>query len=432
MRAFVAETAERLQRFSPGLFSLVARCYQAPFILGPLLAGSGSISARRLGDAAAERLFGYYDKCPWNRSGSSIAVLAVPFADHHPSVADSAWIELIDTDGGSNRVVSTTHAWNVQMGARLQWLGPDHETQLFWNDYRNGQYVGVALRIADSAEHIFPRPVYDITPNGQVAISIDFERLHVCRPGYGYFRPGPLHRLEAAPVDDGIWTLDCPSGRSELTVTFADIVRDSGAHPDPRTLTHFNHLMIDPSGKRYMFLFRWVQRGRPVTSLYTANLDGTGLWRFPSDGHVSHATWRNDHEILAWAGQTSQGRHFHLFEDGSARSTVVGSGTLTEDGHPSFSPCGRYLLLDTYNDRARRRRIMIYDLQTRRAAILGSVYTPFRYSNDVRCDLHPRWSSMGDQICFDGSFEGKRQVYVAPFRPGILFADTSARHGQVV
>ena len=44
--------------------------------------------------------------------------------------------------------------------------------------------------------------------------------------------------------------------------------------------------------------------------------------------------------------------------------------------------------------------------------VVARVFSPFKYDNDTRCDLHPRWSPDGKQICFDGTFEGHRGLYV--------------------
>jgi len=43
--------------------------------------------------------------------------------------------------------------------------------------------------------------------------------------------------------------------------------------------------------------------------------------------------------------------------------------------------------------------------------VVARVFAPFKYDNDTRCDLHPRWSRDGKMVCFDSIFEGKRGLY---------------------
>ena len=68
------------------------------------------------------------------------------------------------------------------------------------------------------------------------------------------------------------------------------------------------------------------------------------------------------------------------------------------------------MVTDTYPNRKRicTLRVLFDTIST----VVAKVYAPFKYDNDTRCDLHPRWSRDGKKICFDGCFEGKRGVYV--------------------
>ena len=43
---------------------------------------------------------------------------------------------------------------------------------------------------------------------------------------------------------------------------------------------------------------------------------------------------------------------------------------------------------------------------------IAKVFSPFKYDNDTRCDLHPRWSRDGRKVCFDSVFVGHRGLYV--------------------
>jgi glycosyltransferase involved in cell wall biosynthesis len=45
---------------------------------------------------------------------------------------------------------------------------------------------------------------------------------------------------------------------------------------------------------------------------------------------------------------------------------------------------------------------------------IAKVFSPFKYDNDCRCDLHPRWNRVGDKVCIDSVHEGKRGLYVIP------------------
>ena len=86
---------------------------------------------------------------------------------------------------------------------------------------------------------------------------------------------------------------------------------------------------------------------------------------------------------------------------------------IDADGHPSYSPDGSMILFDTYPDRARVASVKVAsgpndsDVKT-----VARVFAPFKYDNDTRCDLHPRWNRAGDRVCFDGVFEGHRGLYV--------------------
>ena len=90
---------------------------------------------------------------------------------------------------------------------------------------------------------------------------------------------------------------------------------------------------------------------------------------------------------------------------------------LSGDGHPSYSPNGKMIVTDTYPDKARVARL--YCIEDDKINNIAKVYAPFKYDNDVRCDLHPRWSRKGDKICFDSVFEGRRGLYIV-CRSGII------------
>ena len=88
--------------------------------------------------------------------------------------------------------------------------------------------------------------------------------------------------------------------------------------------------------------------------------------------------------------------------------------SLKGDGHPSYSPVDKSLVItDTYPSIKRIAQIKLLSEQAGHEDIkvVAKVFAPFRYMDDTRCDLHPRWSRDGSKICFDSAFEGLRGLY---------------------
>ena len=85
---------------------------------------------------------------------------------------------------------------------------------------------------------------------------------------------------------------------------------------------------------------------------------------------------------------------------------------LTSDGHPSYSPDRTKVVTDTYPDRARIQRIYVMKGENCKPEIVSKTFSPFKYDNDTRCDLHPGWNHKGDKVCFDSVFEGHRGLYI--------------------
>ena len=352
-----------------------------------------------------EYLFGYYDKCPWSPNNRFVLSLRVKSAVKTADSSETAALVLIDLKNSGKIIkIAETHCWNVQQGCMAQWLS---DSEILYNDFRNGRYCSVILNIITKSERIIGMPVYSVSQDGKTALTLDFTRLHRLRPGYGYSNTEEKTKNHKCPNSPCIWKIDLVSGRVEPILKYTDFASFE-PKDNMRGAEHkVNHLMLSPNGKRFMVLHRWFKDGKKYTRLVTCNTDGTDMYNLSDDDFVSHCCWKNDNEILSYLNKNDGGKGYYLMKDKTQEYERCWN-QLAMDGHPTYSYDGRFVVTDTYPDRKRIQSLYVMD--GKRVTRIARVFSPFKYGGDTRCDLHPRWSRDGKQICFDASFGGKRSV----------------------
>jgi hypothetical protein len=342
----------------------------------------------RVTSGPAEHFFGYYDKTPWSPDGTSLLGLRV--------LGDVVQVGLVDRGW---RAVGETAAWNWQQGAMAQWLGESAEVVF---NTRSGSAV---VDVASGARRDLPLPVYAVAPDGRRALSVDFGRLASVHETIGY--------AGASARGAGIDALDLVTGETELLVSLAALAAFE-PHPAMAGAEHWvSHLAFDPAGARVVFLHRWSHEPRDESAwwhrLIVMDAHGGELRALETtDGMISHPTWRPDGAILVWS--THDGRTaYHLYADTVER---LGDGVLTENGHCTYGPDGRWLLTDTYPDADGVQTLILYEPATGTRVDVGRFAAAPGLDYHARCDLHPRWSRDGMRVCIDATHEGSRQMYV--------------------
>ena len=358
--------------------------------------------------------FGYYDKSPWDAGRGRLLGLETTCMDRGPTGRDPAVIGVIDVARDyAWEPVAETRAWCWQQGAMLRWLPGSGDREIIYNDFQLGQFVAVIHNLETGHRRLLPRPVYALTPDGRGAVTVNFTRLHHFYLGYGYpGGPADGQLDQPAPADEGVWWLDLATGASRLVVSLAEL---AAYRPHPRMAgrpRYLNHLQFNTTGTRFILLDRWRADFGHLTRLYTASPEGPDLCLLADDDVVSHFDWCGADKVLAWARTPELGEHYLLFTDQTDAVEIVGGAVLTEDGHCSYSPDRQWILTDTYPDQEEKRTLLLYHVPTGRRRDLGRFLSPTPVSGDLRCDLHPRWSPDGRQVCLDSIHEGTRQMYV--------------------
>ncbi len=410
--------------------------------------------------------FGYYDLCPWDRGEKRILVHEADFINRLPTDRDVASVGFVNiADGSDFTKLAETRSWNWQQGARLQWLPPDYNRYVVFNDRENGKFVSVILDLETKEKKVLPAPVYAVSPDGVFALTVNFSRLERLG-GYGYPGIPDLFSADPAPEKDGIYKLDLKTGEQALIISIKEVA--TFGVPKPKETEHHHYLthpLFNKNGTRFCFLHRFkLDDGGQHTRLFAANTDGSDLYCI-AEGNLSHFDWFSDNEIFIWGRHRpfltnlrkrnlfkypifrpllsfvrskTKGflRHRVLgdqclvFKDKSSEVRPIGIGALTEDGHFTRFKDSPWILGDTYPDENHYRDLFLYNLKTNKKIILGKFYSlpavaltkegllvekPDDSGWDLsamRADLHPRFNWDGTKVVFDSVHEGSRQMYV--------------------
>lgn len=399
--------------------------------------------------------FGYYDKSPLNRDNSKLLACKTSFIDRMPTKDDVLEIGYFEWQKSNKFIkVTETKAWNWQQGCMLQWLAPDYDKKIIYNDRVDNKFVTVILDIESSKKEILPMAYYAMSNDGKFVLCIDNERHYWFRGGYNY--QGIESKEKKKPIDenDGIWYIDIRTKEIKQIITQKELLNIKPLSNMKNTVHYVEHLMISPNNKRFCFLHRWkIEDGGIYARFYTANVDGSDIYLLNDSGRMSHFCWRNDRELLGFGGMENSinklrkyknivkffikpflplyhkiigdrskirelitGDSYILFEDLTNKKIKIAPDILREDGHPSFCKVDDSLMItDTYpnpNDEFKEELILFNMLRNEIVSKLKLNHLEEFASSAVRCDLHPKWSHDGKYICVDTLDKGYRSIYV--------------------
>jgi hypothetical protein len=378
--------------------------------------------------------FGYYDKLQFNKSNTKVLGMQVDFEMRSPTRDDVIKMGVIDLNNGDKWTeIGESRSWGWQQGCMLQWV-PGSETKVIWNDRRGDQFVSILKDIATGEERIISKAIYALSRDGKSAVGTDFARIQNYRKGYGY--PGGVdpYKDQNAPKNAGIYKIDLKSGKSKLIISYDEISKIPNNGEDiSRKWHYFNHLLISPDSKRFIFLNRYRDalipdevlnnpteynkiRGRYTTRMFTASMKGGGIYLLDPSGRTSHFIWKDANHITAWTKPIGMENGFYEFEDQSSKIRRVGEGVMKVNGHNTFLPGTNqeWIVNDTYpQGEAREQMPYLYHEKTNKRIDLGRFHEPKAYNGEWRCDTHPRSSNDGKLICIDSTHGGNgRQMYI--------------------
>jgi len=384
-------------------------------------------------------LANYFAINAWSADLRYVAVLETDVTNRLAKAGERITLGLVDTHEDNRFIpVTTTACWNFQEATMFHWLSNEPDSFVF-NDLRDGKFVAVVMNWKTKAERIIPHPVSAVSRDGTKAVSLNYARLYLTRPDYGYAGDGQDSREKVTwPEDDGLWLVDLATGEAKLVLTVA---RGRTQMPKPKVvpgkpgnpLAYYCHTVFNPSGDRVFFLARsvdWFDKATHKipyweTTSFTVKTDGTDLRRCFADDTWggSHFNWLDDATMVVTVWPTGKdGRKFsrHVkFTVGDERNVrVLAPGLLDWDGHCVWSPDGKWMSTEGYYDRNYNRQWALMRTEDEAVKSVGEFFVPENYRPTYwRCDLHARWRPDGRQLAFNSVHEGTRQVYVLDILP---------------
>ncbi|MFZ2640068.1 MAG: hypothetical protein WA117_03695 [Verrucomicrobiia bacterium] len=380
--------------------------------------------ARAITSGPKDHLFAsYYAINAWSADGRYATVLETDVKGRLATENDVAVLGVVDTrDNNRFLPLTDTRCWNFQEATMAHWLGTAPQTRFIFNDRVDGKFVSVIFDMTTKTRRIVPYPVSAVTADGKWAVSINYARLRLTRPDYGYGGNGQDARINATwPTDDGLWLVNLESGEAKLIVPIASVRDRMPQVKDPKALAYFCHTVISRDGSKIFWLARSVENlsGQKVvrkweTTSFTCNRDGSDVRRcFPDGWGGSHFNWLDGDRLMVTSKYNDAVYSHVLFTVGKSDYTRVGRGLLDFDGHGVFSNDGQWMATDTYPDKLGERKLMVLRMSDQAILPLGAYFVPEIYRETYsRCDLHPRWRPDGRMLGFNSVHEGSRQVYV--------------------
>jgi hypothetical protein len=355
----------------------------------------------------------YYGINSWSKSERYVTVLETNVKYKLPDENDPATLGLVDIQTKEFVPVAETKAWNFQQGCMAHWIATSPDSLIIYNDLQKGGFVSVIMNVhTRNIIRTIPYPVSTVSPNGKEAISINFARMRITRPDYGYAGEGQEPNSSVQfPEDDGMFLVNLETGEAKLIVSISQI---KNMVPDISGdgIEYFNHTLFSRGGSKIFWLARAIPDWN--TTAFTVNLDGSDIRRcFPDQWGGSHFDWLNDNELMITASYEGRQYAHILFTVGDSNYKRLGNGLLDYDGHGTFSPDGKWMITDTYpGEGLREQKIYLMDMKTQAVLPLGRFIEPEEFNGYWRCDLHCRWSPQGDMIGFNSTHTGSRQVYI--------------------
>lgn len=353
--------------------------------------------------------FGFHDRPSLNKSGLIISHIE-QFKKNCSQ--GEAIIEVRNIQNNSLVFKHKTMCCNFQQGSLATWYDEEH---IIFNDFINNHPVVRIYNVYSGKLYKeFPFHYFSISPSKKYLTRINFSRFGRGLRGYGY----DVNYNEIIMDDTKINISDSQISDLQL-ITFdsGEIIKSFSINELlglskwllPDGYFYFSHTEFSPDSKSFFFLLRSSNEMTNSSQLFVYFIEEDRVSALNSGGMVSHLCWLDNNTILAYCNNSDRIDAYYKID--VKKNIFDKASDLTVDGHP-LSVNEHVFITDTYPDKFRMQTLYIVDSNSFNKKELFKVYSPFKYVNDFRVDLHPRLSVDKCYITIDSSQFGKRNQLV--------------------
>ena len=351
--------------------------------------------------------FGFHDKNPLSYDNEKLLVHNINIEKNKLNLPKKSDFVSVGFLHGKNfekyYEIGKTNAWNFQQGSMLQWI---NKNEIIYNYYDLDKCIhkSIIFNTSSLKSKSTSLPVGAVSKDGKYGVSYSFERLRKGMKGYGYAN-GIDKDYDNNTPKNGIKLFDIHTGRIIREIKIKEL-----GSLKTTSFKFFTHVQFSPDSKNFVFFLREKEIGiRQKTRMFLYNIDRDYIYCFPTDDMISHVSWINNDKLIGYASVLNQDSYY-IFDYKKNTYDRIKFSKNDVDGHPNVSLDTTKLVFDTYPNKKRIQSLYLYNFNTKSLNLIGQFFSPFKYKDELRCDLHPRFNKEGNLIVIDSAYNGTRGI----------------------
>lgn len=294
-------------------------------------------------------------------------------------------------------------SWNWQQGTLLKMISSN---EVIYNKIKGHNLISIIKNYKENKTNEIPYPFYEYDKDIATIYGIDFMRLSKYSKDYGYQTPFESNIRD----NDAIFSYNINEFKYSSLVTYSILHKLTSNRYVKSEFV--NHLLLSPDKNKFIFIYRRrTVNNELISSLLLYDIGFNKVSVIVDEKLVSHCCWFDNTTIIGWFRYNGK-IAYHKLNIYSGENEIIGENSINSDGHPSISKNQKWMITDTYPDKSRMSKLILFDLVSNEKIELGEFFSPLKFYGNKRCDLHPRISHESNSITFDSSHTGYRKVYI--------------------